>query len=118
MARRRHPRDLCPACHTLGYLRPDVVWFGEMPLHLEEIVEAIELADLFVAIGTSGSVYPAAGFVAEARDLGIRTAEINLEPSDNAAIFDERLYGPASRVVPHWVDQLIAGFERHGVGRP
>ena len=111
------PRDLCPVCHTLGYLRPHVVWFGEMPFHLDEIAEAIEHADLFVAIGTSGSVYPAAGFVSEARDLGIRTAEINLEPSDNAAAFDERLYGPASHVVPQWVDELIAGFERHGVGR-
>ena len=89
-----------------------------MPFHLDEIVGAIEVADLFVAIGTSGSVYPAAGFVSEARDLGVRTAEINLEPSDNAGIFDERLYGPASRVVPQWVGALIAGFERHRVGRP
>ncbi len=111
------PADLCPACHTLGYLRPHVVWFGEMPFHLDEIVEAIELADLFVAIGTSGSVYPAAGFVSEARDLGIRTAEINLEPSDNASVFDDRLYGPATHVVPQWVEELIAGFERHRVGR-
>jgi NAD-dependent deacetylase len=101
-------RDVpCPACGRAGSLRPHVVWFGEMPLHLDEIGEALETSDLFVAIGTSGSVYPAAGFVSEARSLGIRTCEINLEPSDNARAFDERRYGPASEAVPAWVEAVL-----------
>ncbi len=101
-------RDVpCPACGRAGSLRPHVVWFGEMPLHLDEIGEALETSDLFVAIGTSGSVYPAAGFVSEARSLGIRTCEINLEPSDNARAFDERRYGPAGEAVPAWVEAVL-----------
>jgi NAD-dependent deacetylase len=85
-----------------------VVWFGEMPMHMGAIHEALHGADLFVAIGTSGSVYPAAGFVAEARAAGVRTCEINLEPSDNARLFDEARYGPASEVVPAWVKAVLA----------
>jgi NAD-dependent deacetylase len=85
-----------------------VVWFGEMPFGMDRIFAALAGADLFVAIGTSGSVYPAAGFVAEARASGIRTCEINLDPSDNAGLFDEHLYGPASASVPAWVDRLLA----------
>jgi NAD-dependent deacetylase len=111
-AQRRQESDLaaaetCPECGRAGTLRPHVVWFGEAPLFMEEIYAALRAADLFVAIGTSGSVYPAAGFVAEARSYGVRTCEINLEPSDNAWIFDERIYGAASDVVPAWVDALI-----------
>lgn len=98
----------CQTCGQAGTLRPDVVWFGETPLHLDRIAEALDAADLFVAIGTSGSVYPAAGFVEEARALGVRTCEINLEPSANAWVFDERRYGPASVVVPAWADELLA----------
>ncbi|WP_336487969.1 NAD-dependent deacylase [Methylobacterium nigriterrae] len=89
----------CPACGRAGGLRPDVVWFGEMPKHLDRIDEALRGSDLFVAIGTSGSVYPAAGYVAEARALGLRTCELNLEPSDNAHLFDLVRYGPASEIV-------------------
>ncbi len=74
---------------------------------MDEIYAALRKADLFVAIGTSGSVYPAAGFVSEARGLGIRACEINLEPSDNANQFDERRYGPASEAAPTWVDEVI-----------
>jgi NAD-dependent deacetylase len=99
----------CPACGRAGRLRPHVVWFGEMPLHMDEIGEALVDADLFVAIGTSGSVYPAAGFVAEARAAGVGTCEINLAPSDNAWMFDERRYGPATATVPAWVEALLAG---------
>jgi len=98
----------CPACGGIGVLRPHVVWFGETPLEMNEIYAALQETDLFVAIGTSGSVYPAAGFVSEARALGIRTCEINLEPSDNAHQFDERRYGPASQAVPAWVNELLA----------
>ncbi|MEA1831231.1 NAD-dependent deacylase [Methylobacterium durans] len=100
--------DPCPRCARIG-LRPDIVWFGEMPMHLEAIDAALARADLFVAVGTSGSVYPAAGYVAQARRLGIRTCEVNLEPSDNAALFDERRYGPAGEIVP-------AFLAAHGLG--
>ena len=97
----------CPACETVGALRPHVVWFGEVPLHMEEISAALVRADRFAAIGTSGSVYPAAGFVAEARALGLGTCEINLEPSDNAHLFDERRYGKASEAVAAWAREII-----------
>jgi NAD-dependent deacetylase len=97
----------CPACSRVGGLRPHVVWFGEMPLFMDAIHNELLEADLFVAIGTSGSVYPAAGFVAEARRHGIRTCEINLEPSNNARQFDERRYGPASEIVPAWVKDVL-----------
>ncbi len=99
--------EACPDCGRAGSLRPHVVWFGEMPLHMDEIDRALAGADLFVAIGTSGAVYPAAGFVAEARALGIRTCEINLEAADNADLFDERRYGAASATAPAWVEELI-----------
>ncbi|HEX2552594.1 MAG TPA: NAD-dependent deacylase [Microvirga sp.] len=98
----------CPACGRAGGMRPHVVWFGEMPLGMELIEDALAGADLFVSIGTSGSVYPAAGFVSDARAAGIRTCEINLEPSDNARQFDETHYGPAGEVVPRWADGLLA----------
>jgi NAD-dependent deacetylase len=97
----------CPSCGRSGGLRPHVVWFGEMPLDMDGIETALLAADRFVSIGTSGSVYPAAGFVSEARRAGIRTCEINLEPSDNARHFDETHYGPAGEVVPRWVESLL-----------
>ncbi|KPQ10040.1 MAG: NAD-dependent deacetylase [Saliniramus fredricksonii] len=100
--------DNCAACGTTGRLRPHIVWFGEIPFGLDAIGEALAGADLFVAIGTSGSVYPAAGLVREARMMGLRTCELNLEPSDNADVFDERAYGPASEVVPDFVARLLA----------
>ena len=98
---------VCEACGRAEGARPHVVWFGEMPLFMDEIGDALAQADLFVSIGTSGSVYPAAGFVSEARAMGIATCEINLEPSANAYVFDEKLYGPASEVVPAWVEQVL-----------
>lgn len=97
----------CPACGRRGGMRPDVVWFGEMTLHLEAIAAALDESDLFVAIGTSGAVYPAAGFVARARDAGIPTREINLAPSDNAGLFTQATYGPATQAVPAFVDDLL-----------
>jgi NAD-dependent deacetylase len=96
----------CPACRRTGTLRPDIVWFGEMPMHLDRIGAALDRADLFVAIGTSGAVYPAAGFVAQARRNGIRTLELNLEPSDNAGSFDDADYGPAGTIVPAFVNDI------------
>jgi NAD-dependent deacetylase len=99
-------RPPCPACGERA-LRPDVVWFGEMPYRMDEIYAALGEADLFVSIGTSGAVYPAAGFVRNARDLGARTLELNLEPSQGSAWFDDARYGPATEIVPTWVDEML-----------
>jgi NAD-dependent deacetylase len=100
---------VCPDCGGVGALRPHVVWFGEMPLGMDVIDRALRESDLFVAIGASGAVYPAAGFVAEARAYGLRTCEINLEAADNADLFDEQRLGPASETVPAWVEELVGG---------
>ena len=97
----------CPNCAETGGMRPDVVWFGEMPYHLERIADALMAADLFVSIGTSGNVYPAAGFVAEARGAGAHTVELNLEPSEGAHLFHEAIHGPATRIVPAFVERLL-----------
>jgi NAD-dependent deacetylase len=97
----------CPSCETVGMVRPDIVWFGEMPYEMEAIDAALLHADLFVSIGTSGAVYPAAGFVQTARYRGAQTLEINLEPSAGSMLFDERRFGPASIEVPRWVDELL-----------
>ena len=96
-------RPPCPRCGARA-LRPDIVWFGEMPYHMETIEDALMGCDLFISIGTSGNVYPAAGFVREA--LG-KTVEINLEPSEGARLFDEAVYGPASETVPVYVEKLL-----------
>ena len=85
--------------HPDGRMRPHIVWFGEMPLHMDRIEAALSRCDLFVSIGTSGTVYPAAGFVQLARMAGARTVEINLEPGMGASAFDERIYGPATETV-------------------
>ncbi len=98
---------VCPDCGRAGIMRPHVVWFGEMPLAMNLIDRALPKAHLFVAIGTSGAVYPAAGFVAEARAYGLRTCEINLDAADNANLFDEQRLGPASETVPAWVEELV-----------
>ena len=100
---------VCPDCGRAGTMRPHVVWFGEMPLGMDRIDRALREANLFVAIGTSGAVYPAAGFVAGARAYGLRTCEINLEAADNADLFDEQRLGPASETVPAWVEGLVRG---------
>jgi NAD-dependent deacetylase len=102
------PQSACPRCAARGRLRPDVVWFGEMPYHMELIESVLAKADVFVSIGTSGSVYPAAGFVAAARRAGAATIELNLEPSDGAQLFDRANYGPATTVVPAFVSDLLA----------
>ena len=97
----------CPSCEGRGQVRPDIVWFGEMPYEMDRIDEALQRCDLFVSIGTSGAVYPAAGFVQTARYCGARTLEINLEPSQGSLFFDERRYGPAGDLVPAWVEELL-----------
>lgn len=98
---------LCPSCGKGGGMRPDVVWFGELPYHMARIHDALSQADLFISIGTSGNVYPAAGFVADARQAGAHTVELNLEPSEGARLFAEVHHGPATRVVPDYVDRLL-----------
>ena len=98
---------VCAACGAAGHVRPDIVWFGEMPHEMERIDQAIQRADLFVSIGTSGAVYPAAGFVQTARYCGAKTLEMNLEPSLGSYFFDESRTGPAGKLVPQWVDELL-----------
>jgi NAD-dependent deacetylase len=97
---------LCAACGQAA-MRPDVVWFGEMPRQMERIYEALGACDLFISIGTSGTVYPAAGFVMEARAAGAHAVELNLEPSDGADLFLERIEGPATEILPAYVDRLL-----------
>ncbi len=94
--------DACPACGKTA-CRPDIVWFGEMPHAMDRIDAALARADLFVSIGTSGNVYPAAGFVADARRAGIETLELNLDPSAGSRYFDRAVHGPATQIVPDWV---------------
>ena len=98
---------LCPVCQAQGRIRPDIVWFGEMPNEMDRIDEALRQCDLFVSIGTSGAVYPAAGFVQTARYCGARTLELNLEPSLGSVFFDESRTGPAGDLVPQWVDEIL-----------
>jgi NAD-dependent deacetylase len=97
----------CPSCGRAGVLRPDIVWFGEIPYGMERIDAALADADLFVSIGTSGAVYPAAGFVQHARAIGASTLELNLEPSAGSDWFDETRTGTAGILVPAWVDELL-----------
>jgi NAD-dependent deacetylase len=97
----------CPGCGAAGKLRPDIVWFGEMPYGMDRIDAALTAADLFVSIGTSGAVYPAAGYVQTARYLRIPTLEINLEPSQGSFFFEESRIGKAGELVPAWVEEML-----------
>ena len=99
-------RPPCPACQART-LRPDVVWFGEMPYRMNEIYAALGKANLFVSIGTSGAVYPAAGLVQNAVELGAHTLELNLERSQGSDMFHETRLGPASALVPVWVAEML-----------
>ena len=97
----------CPNCGAIGRMRPNVVWFGEMPLHLDDMAAALRRSDVFVAIGTSGTVYPAAGFVDLAREAGVVTIEMNLEAPTRPGVFDKVVLGPATETVPAWVATLV-----------
>ncbi|MCP4308951.1 MAG: NAD-dependent deacylase [bacterium] len=113
-ARKSWEKDLtsdlaCPTCNEAGGMRPDVVWFGETPYRMEEILAALATCDLFISIGTSGNVYPAAGFVAEAWAVGAQTVELNLEPSEGHSLFAEAFHGKATEVVPAYVTRLLGG---------
>ncbi len=100
--------SVCPDCNGTACLRPHVVWFHEIPLAMARIEAALAACDLFVSIGTSGTVYPAAGFVSEVRRRGqARTLELNLEPSDGSSLFDESRLGPATRLVPDFVETVL-----------
>ena len=99
----------CPDCGHAGGLRPHIVWFGEMPMLMDEIYDKIARADLFVSVGTSGVVYPAAGLAAEAKEHGARTIEINLANTELSANFDELIQGKAAEVLPDFVESLIGG---------
>lgn len=106
------PQDLnahsaCPTCGAAGKLRPHVVWFGEMPLEMDRIEAALHECGLFISIGTSGQVYPAAGFVRAARSLA-RCVELNLEATEGTALFHEAHHGPATQIVPAFVDRLLS----------
>ena len=98
----------CPACGQAGKVRPDIVWFGEMPYEMDRIEAALQRCDLSVSIGTSGAVYPAAGFVQTALYCGARTLEMNLEPSAGSYLFAESRTGAAGALVPQWVDEILA----------
>lgn len=99
--------ERCPVCGASHGLRPHVVWFGEMPFEMERIEAALARCGTFVSIGTSGNVYPAAGFALQVRRGGAHTVELNLEPSEGADLFREADYGPASRIVPAWVERVL-----------
>ena len=99
--------NVCPSCQITGQVRPDIVWFGEMPYDMERIEGALQACDLFVSIGTSGAVYPAAGFVQTARYCGAHCLEINLEPSQGSIFFHESRIGKAGELVPAWVTELL-----------
>lgn len=101
-----HKSDPCPACGNAA-TRPDVVWFGEMPYHMDAIHQRLQTTALFVAIGTSGNVYPAADFVRNAAAGGADTLEINLEPSAVISDFDTARHGKAGEIVPAWVDEIL-----------
>lgn len=98
--------DPCPACAAPA-TRPDVVWFGEIPYGMEQIDQALNSADLFVSIGTSGQVYPAAAYAQHAGRMGADTLELNLEPSANTRDFARAIHGPATQIVPEWVAELL-----------
>lgn len=101
---------VCPECGVPGGMRPHVTWFYEMPMEMDRIHAALHACDLFVSIGTSGNVYPAAGFVEDVRRRGrARAVELNLEPSEGSPLFDEAIHGPATQVVPAFVDRVLRG---------
>lgn len=102
------PVTRCGACGETGTSRPHVVWFGETPLEMDLIYAALERCALFVSIGTSGNVYPAAGFVDAARSAGAHAVELNLEPSEGASLFHEAEYGQATQIVPSFIARLKA----------
>lgn len=103
------PTSVCPCCGKPGRLRPHIVWFGEMPMKMEQIYRALMACDLFLSVGTSGNVYPAAGFVMQAKESGAHAVEINLEPTVTESQFDQHIYGKAGEVLPEFTEKLLQG---------
>jgi NAD-dependent deacetylase len=107
-------KTVCAACGAVGQTRPHVVWFGEMPLYMDKIMAALDACGLFISIGTSGAVYPAAGFVQQVRRRRrAHTVELNMELSDGHHLFHDGIYGPATEIVPAFVDKLLSGRTSH-----
>lgn len=102
----------CRCCRDFGNLRPHIVWFGEIPFHMHDITKALSSCDLFISIGTSGNVYPAAGFYQTAKQSAAHTVELNLDQTDSA--FDEQIYGPATQVVPAFFEALLQKYQGTG----
>ncbi|WP_211824025.1 Sir2 family NAD+-dependent deacetylase [Kistimonas asteriae] len=102
------PESRCRCCGAPGNLRPHIVWFNEMPLYMDTIYEALADCDLFVAIGTSGNVYPAAGFVLEAKQNGAKTILLNLDEADNSSLYDQQLMSAATVTVPLLINQILS----------
>ncbi len=103
--------QVCGRCGSFSTLRPNIVWFGEMPFEMDVIYSALASCNIFIAIGTSGNVYPAAGFVDAAIDVGADTVELNIEPSSVGSVFAQRFYGPASIEVPRFFEGLLSNYE-------
>lgn len=104
------PETHCQCCHPPQSLRPHIVWFGEMPLEMTRIDQQLAQADLFISIGTSGHVYPAAGFVEMAKNSGAKTIELNLDSTQGTSLFDEVYHGPAGIIVPEYIQQLLSQY--------
>ena len=98
---------ICPHCETLGFIKPNIVFFGEMPLYMDKIEKLLKTCDLFISVGTSGVVYPAAGFVQTAKYYGATTVEINLDMASNNFFFDKHIYGKAGSILPNFIKKLL-----------
>lgn len=98
---------ICPHCETLGFIKPNIVFFGEMPLYMDKIEKLLKTCDLFISVGTSGVVYPAAGFVQTAKYYGATTIEINLDMASNNFFFDKHIYGKAGSILPNFIKRLL-----------
>ena len=98
---------ICPHCETLGFIKPNIVFFGEMPLYMDKIEKLLKTCDLFISVGTSGVVYPAAGFVQTAKYYGATTIEINLDMASNNFFFDKHIYGKAGSILPNFIKKLL-----------
>jgi NAD-dependent deacetylase len=98
----------CAACGKIGSMRPNLIWFGEIPIGMDQVMDALETADMFVAIGTSGEVFPASSLADRARYRGIPTLLLNLDPPSNNNAFDSSRYGEADQIVPEWVHEILS----------
>lgn len=101
-------QTVCPHCHVAGMMKPNIVFFGESLLYMDKAAHLLSNCDLFVSVGTSGVVYPAAGFVQTAKYRGAETYEFNLEAASNNYLFDKHIYGKCGKTLPEFVDKLLA----------